>query len=203
MALTRFACQGTVETQGRSGWTPGAQERALGRWPGGRIRPARTALFCHRCIHIGHEKEETMKRIAIVGCMLVLMAAAFKAGDIVRAERFVVLNDRGKPAFVATVDQAGGGELAVYDALGNETFAVRDGKIIATSLGLTAEIDPSRSEPEPQGESERKFRTFWPPDDLLGQPHDPRTETAESARNRTLWEPEPQTGAAYPVGQGR
>ena len=61
-------------------------------------------LTRHRCRHIGHEKEETMKRIAIVGCVLVLMAAAFKAGDIVRAERFVVFNDRGKPAFVATVN---------------------------------------------------------------------------------------------------
>ncbi len=55
-----------------------------------------------------------MKRIAIVGCVLVLMAAAFKAGDIVRAERIVVVNHEGKPAVVALTDIHGNGELIVY-----------------------------------------------------------------------------------------
>ncbi len=84
----------------------------------------------HDCRHIGHQKEETMKRIVIVGCVLVLMAAAFKAGDIVRAERIVVVNHEGKPAVVALTDIHGNGELIIYAADGSELFGIRNGQFI-------------------------------------------------------------------------
>ena len=75
-----------------------------------------------------------MKRLAILICVVLLMAAAFQAGDIIQADRFVVFNEAGRPVFVATLDSMQGGELAVFDAVGNETFAVHQGQITAPAL---------------------------------------------------------------------
>lgn len=75
-----------------------------------------------------------MRRLVIVTCVVLLMAAAFHAGDIIKADRFVVFNDAGQPVFVATVGSSQGGELVVYDASGTETFAVHRGKISAPAL---------------------------------------------------------------------
>lgn len=90
---------------------------------------------------LGLKKEETMKRIAIVGCVLVLMAAAFKAGDIVRAERIVVVNHEGKPAVVALTDIHGNGELIIYAADGSELFGIRNGQFIGKLARELRRID--------------------------------------------------------------
>ncbi len=54
--------------------------------------------------------------------------------DVIQAERLVVLNQNGKPAVILGTNQFGAGELVIYDAIGTETFAVRDGKVTSRTL---------------------------------------------------------------------
>ncbi len=71
-----------------------------------------------------------MKRIAIVSLVLLLMAAAYQAGDIIKADRFVVFNHQGNPSIVAMTGNDGGGEFMVYDAEGQELFGIRNGQFV-------------------------------------------------------------------------
>ena len=68
----------------------------------------------------------------VVAVIAVLAAAS--GDDIMRSDRFVSMNGDGRPVFVAGVDAYGAGQLVVYDAVGNEVFAVKAGQIISPPL---------------------------------------------------------------------
>lgn len=75
---------------------------------------------------------------------------------------------------VATVDQSGAGVLVVYDALGNEVFAVRGGKVFAPSFkpaAATAPAHPNATRDLVEERIRRARRTSRPVDqpDMLGK----------------------------------
>ena len=82
-----------------------------------------------------------MKQVMIVGCVIVLMAVAFKAGEIVRAERLVILNSEGKSAVVAMTDIRGNGELIIYDSEGRVLFGIQGGKFVGKLASELRRID--------------------------------------------------------------
>ena len=82
-----------------------------------------------------------MKQVVIVGCVILLMAAAFKAGEIVRAERVVVLNKKGQPTVVTMSDISGNGELMIYDSEGRVVFGIQGGKFVGKLASELRRID--------------------------------------------------------------
>lgn len=82
-----------------------------------------------------------MRQIINVGCVLVLMGAAFKTGEIVRAERLIVLNRDGQPTVVAMTDVGGNGELMIYDSQGRVQFGIQGGRFVGRLASELRRID--------------------------------------------------------------
>lgn len=82
-----------------------------------------------------------MRQIINVGCVLVLMGAAFEAGEIVRAERLIVLDREGKPKVVAMTDVRGNGELVIYDSEGRVLFGIQGGRFVGKLASELRRID--------------------------------------------------------------
>lgn len=70
-----------------------------------------------------------MRRAAFLGVAVLACLGGSTAIQVTQADRFVVLNANGKPAVVLASNKFGAGQLVVYDAIGKEAFAVRDGKV--------------------------------------------------------------------------
>lgn len=82
-----------------------------------------------------------MRQLINVGCVLVLMGAAFEAGEIVRAERLIVLDREGKPKVVAMTDVGGNGELMIYDSEGHVQFGIQGGQFVGRLASELRRID--------------------------------------------------------------
>lgn len=82
-----------------------------------------------------------MKQVVIVGCVIMLMAAAFTAGDILRAERLVVQDHKGQSRVVLMTDVRGNGELMIYDSEGRMLFGIQGGRFVGKLASELRRID--------------------------------------------------------------
>ncbi len=101
-----------------------------------------------------------MRRLVIVTCVVLLMAAAFHAGDIITAKRIVIFNDDGKTAVVLMSDARGGGELAIYDADGREVFGIHAGRLTGSIAKELRQGSPTASAPAAQGARSARVMMF-------------------------------------------
>ena len=114
-----------------------------------------------------------MRGAAFLGVAVLACLGGSTAIQITQADRFVVLNANGKPAVVLASNKFGAGALVVYDAIGTEAFAVRDGKVesrllqrwirdqIQSALSQQAPTTPA-APPSPKASGKQKLTVKQP-----------------------------------------
>lgn len=103
-----------------------------------------------------------MRRAALVGIALVVaFLAGWGASDLVKADRLMIMSEKGDMRISMGTDPGGGGFLVIMDYQGEEVFSVKGGKVTVRDATSQAALG-STPAPPPQLERVVQFIRMEP-----------------------------------------